>query len=82
MVLASYAKFSFAEADGRTAAINAVNTVAIAAARCVPAIPLAGALSSSPGAFHCSMSPKHMTFTDMFPVDTTQVGAGLIIAQL
>ena len=50
MVLAWYAKFSFAEADGRTAAIDAINAAAVAAARCVPAIPLAGALSTSPGA--------------------------------
>ena len=50
MVLASYARFSFAEGEGRTAAVRALDTVALAAAHCMPAIPFAGALSSSPGA--------------------------------
>ena len=49
LVLASYAKFSFAEAEGRVAAIQAINAVAVAAAHCMPAVPFAGALSSSPG---------------------------------
>ena len=80
-VLASYAKFSFAEADGRTAAVEAINAVAIAAAHCVPAIPLAGALSSSPGVFHCYMTPVHALQGDALSlsVRTTEITAGILI---
>ena len=73
MLLASYAKFSFAEAEGRTAAIMAIDAIAVAAAHCMPVVPLAGALSSTPGAPDCWVVLKSRLAQATKPAQQSQI---------
>lgn len=47
--LASYAMFNFAESNGRTAALEAINVMAVVAARSAPGLPLARILKIDSG---------------------------------
>lgn len=47
--LASYVTFNFAESNGRTAALEAVNVMAVVAARSAPGLPLARILKIDSG---------------------------------